>query len=110
MLHFIRRHETGFHEAGETGVSISWLLIIVGIGYGIHRGKDAVRRRFLGGDTMTFTPLNREFRMDKIRSALTSAGVKDAAHSISKGSVAAAAKRSASIRQPGTAGQSQEHA
>jgi SecD/SecF fusion protein len=52
----------------------SWLLIVVGIGYGIHRGRDVLGVEFSGGDSITYT-FAQKVDVDKLRSAIDRLGV-----------------------------------
>src|SRR5207249_11161514 len=57
----------------------SWLLILIGIGYGFYRGysgKTVFGVDFVGGDTTTFA-FQERLDESRVRSALAGAGVKD---------------------------------
>jgi len=77
MLHIIKASNLDFMKLAKPAFAISWLLIVIGIGYGFHRGKSLFGRDFVGGDSCTFA-FSEKLPDDKIRSALASAGVKDA--------------------------------
>ena len=77
MLHLIRSTSLNFMKLAKPAFALSWMLIAIGIGYGFHRGKALFGRDFVGGNTMTFT-FKQKVDPDKIRSALTAVGVKDA--------------------------------
>src|SRR4029077_6502600 len=76
MLHLIRSTKLDFMKLAKPAFIVSWLLIAIGIGVGIHRGKTAFSPDFLGGDTTTF-----EFRQrvpdSTLRSALAKVGISD---------------------------------
>ena len=55
----------------------SWLIIAIGVGWGVHRGKSAFGRDFVGGDSTSFS-FEEKIPIETIRSALSDAGVKDA--------------------------------
>jgi SecD/SecF fusion protein len=55
---------------------MSWILIAVGCGYGLYRGKSAFGVDFLGGDTTTFA-FQQRVDEAQIRSALAKADIKD---------------------------------
>jgi SecD/SecF fusion protein len=76
MLHIIKATSLNFMKLAKPAFAISWLLILIGIGYGFYRGKSMFGRDFVGGDTATFKFVDK-VPDDKIRSALSSAGVKD---------------------------------
>ncbi len=76
MLHIIRATKLDFMKLAKPAFIASWLLIAIGVGYGLSRGKSALGIDFLGGDTTTFSF---EHKVDDatVRSALAQAGVKD---------------------------------
>ena len=49
---------------------------IIGIGYGIHRGKDVLGVEFAGGDNLTFA-FAQKVDVDKLRASITKLGVGD---------------------------------
>jgi SecD/SecF fusion protein len=77
MLHIIRASNLDFMKLAKPAFIISWLLIVVGIGAGIHRGISAFGRDFVGGATTKFS-YNGQVAIDDVRKALDAAGVKDA--------------------------------
>jgi SecD/SecF fusion protein len=76
MLHIIRAAKLDFMKLAKPAFAMSWILIAIGIGYGIHRGHSAFGVDFVGGDTTTFAFQQRVDEKD-LRSSLASAGVKD---------------------------------
>jgi SecD/SecF fusion protein len=76
MLHIIRATKLDFMKLAKPAFITTWLIIAVGIGYGIHRGKSAFGRDFVGGDTTT-AAFSQKIDVDKIRATLTAAGIKD---------------------------------
>jgi len=76
MLHIIRATKLDFMKLAKPAFVSSWLLIVIGIGYGFYRGKDALGVDFLGGDTTTYR-FEQRVPEDQIRSALARAGIKD---------------------------------
>jgi len=76
MLHFIRATKLDFMKLAKPAFITSWLIIAIGIGFGIHRGRSAFGRDFVGGDTTTCA-FAKKVDVDKLRSALTGAGIKD---------------------------------
>jgi SecD/SecF fusion protein len=56
---------------------LSWLLILIGIGYGVYRGRDVFGVEFLGGDSMTVT-FTQKVEVDKLRDTVTKVGFRDA--------------------------------
>jgi len=76
MLHFIRATKLDFMKLAKPAFIISWLLILIGIGYGFTRGKSAFGIDFLGGDATTFT-FEKKVPENELRSALEKAGIKD---------------------------------
>src|SRR5205085_1997814 len=77
MLHLVRATKLDFMKLAKPAFAISWTLIFIGIGFGFHRGKSMFGKDFLGGDTSSFA-FEQKVPEDKIRAALTAAGVKDA--------------------------------
>jgi SecD/SecF fusion protein len=57
MLHIIKNPNWDFMKWGWPAFATSWLIIIAGIGWGIHRGSNVMGIDFAGGDaiTMNFT-------------------------------------------------------
>jgi SecD/SecF fusion protein len=76
MLHLIRGAKFDFMRWAKPAFAASWLLIIIGVGYGIHRGKDVLGVEFAGGDNITFA-FNQKVDVDKLRAAITKLGVGD---------------------------------
>ncbi len=76
MLHIIRATKLDFMKLAVPAFIISWSLIVIGIGYGIHRGKGVFGRDFVGGSSATFA-FQQHVDDAEIRSALAGAGVKD---------------------------------
>jgi SecD/SecF fusion protein len=76
MLHMIRASKLDFMKLAKPAFILSWLIILIGIGYGISRGKSAFGVDFLGGDTTTYK-FEQKVPEDQLRSALTKAGIKD---------------------------------
>src|SRR5204863_3940650 len=79
MLHFIRATKLDFMKLAKPAFAMSWLIIFLGVGYGVYRGasgKTIFGVDFVGGDTTTFA-LQQRVGEGKVRSALASAGVKD---------------------------------
>src|SRR5262249_43373850 len=77
MLHIIKATNLDFMKFAKPAFVISWTLIFIGIGYGFYRGKSMFGKDFLGGDTSLFS-FERRVPEEKIRAALTAAGVNDA--------------------------------
>ncbi|HVM49696.1 MAG TPA: protein translocase subunit SecD [Candidatus Acidoferrum sp.] len=76
MLHIIRAAKLDFMKLALPAFIMSWVLIAIGCGYGIYRGKSAFGVDFLGGDTSTFGFVQHVDEA-QIRSALAKADVKD---------------------------------
>src|SRR5438477_8516028 len=49
MLHFIRATKLDFMKLAKPAFAISWLLILIGVGYGFSLGQSAFGIDFLGG-------------------------------------------------------------
>src|SRR5438477_4606797 len=52
MLHIIRAAKLDFMKLAKVAFTISWLLIVVGIAWGVHRGKSVWGVDFAGGDNL----------------------------------------------------------
>ena len=69
MLHVIRTTKIDFMRLAKPAFIASWLLIVIGIGYGFYRGKHMVGFEFLGGDNLTLS-FQHKLDVDKIREAI----------------------------------------
>jgi SecD/SecF fusion protein len=76
MFHLIRATKLDFMKLAKPAFVTSWLLIAIGLAYGWHRGKSAFGVDFLGGDTTIFA-FTKKADEATVRSALTTAGIKD---------------------------------
>jgi SecD/SecF fusion protein len=76
MLHFIRATKLDFMKLAKPAFVTSWAIILIGIAFGIHRGKSAFGRDFVGGDSVAFS-FQQKVDSDKVRAALGGAGIKD---------------------------------
>jgi len=74
MLHLIRAPKLDFMKYAIPAFAVSWLLILVGIGYGIYRGADVMGVEFSGGDSMTYT-FAQKVDVDKLRPVIDGLGV-----------------------------------
>jgi SecD/SecF fusion protein len=52
MLHIIRAAKIDFMRFAKPAFTMSWLLIVIGVGYGLYRGKSAFGVDFLGGENL----------------------------------------------------------
>jgi SecD/SecF fusion protein len=78
MLHIIKSAKVNFMKIATPLFIITWLFVFISLGYGIFaRGEKLFGVDFLGGDSTTFSFAQR-IDVDKIRSALTDIGEKDA--------------------------------
>jgi SecD/SecF fusion protein len=78
MLHLIpATMKLDFMKLALPAFVTSWLIIAIGVGWGVHRGKSAFGRDFVGGDSTSFS-FEKQIPIETIRSALSDAGVKDA--------------------------------
>jgi SecD/SecF fusion protein len=76
MLHLVRGAKFDFMRWSTPAFVASWLLILVGIGYGIHRGRDVLGIEFAGGDEVTFN-FTQRVDVDKIRESVGKLGFGD---------------------------------
>ena len=79
MLHLIpATMKLDFMKLALPAFIASWLIISIGMGWGVlHRGKSAFGRDFVGGDSSTFSFVQK-VPPENIRAALDKVGVKDA--------------------------------
>ncbi len=77
MLHFIRATKLDFMKLAKPAFAMSWLLIAIGVGWGIHRGPSMFGVDFAGGDSTTLA-FEQKVGVDEVRSALAKAGITDA--------------------------------
>ena len=77
MLHFFRVTKLDFMKLAKPAFALSWAVTIIGVGYGIHRGSDALGIDFKGGDRLTLD-FAQKTTEDQITAKLTAAGLKDA--------------------------------
>lgn len=69
MLHLIRNPNVDFMRWAKPAFIASWLLIVIGVGYGIHRGQRMVGFEFVGGDNLTIS-FTQKVDVDKLREAI----------------------------------------
>jgi len=78
MLHFIRSTKINFMKAATPLFITTWAFVFLSLGYGfIGRGDKLFGVDFLGGDSTVFS-FTQKLDVDKIRSAITAIGEKDA--------------------------------
>ena len=70
MRHVIKTTKLDFMKLAKPAFIVSWTIILIGIGYGIHRGSKMMGTDFLGGDSLTLS-YSQKVEGDKIREALT---------------------------------------
>ena len=69
MLHIIRAPKIDFMRWAKPAFIASWLLIVIGVGYGFYRGGHMLGIDFVGGDNLTMTFTQKE-DADKLRNAI----------------------------------------
>jgi SecD/SecF fusion protein len=76
MLHIIRNPKLDFMKWAKPAFIVSWLVILVGLGWGVKRGSDVFGVEFTGGDTITLG-FNQTNIVDqtKLDEAIAQAGV-----------------------------------
>jgi len=74
MLQLVRGTNIDFLKWAKPAFIVSWLLIIVGIGYGISRGRDVLGVEFSGGNTTTYSFAQR-VETDKLRESIGKLGL-----------------------------------
>ncbi len=78
MMSMIKGSKFDFLRWAKPAFVASWLLIVVGIGYGIYRGSDVLGHEFAGGNNMTFA-FSQKVDVDKVREAVEKLGLGGAA-------------------------------
>ncbi len=76
MLHLIRGANIDFMRWALPAFVASWSLILIGNGYGLHRGKDVLGVDFAGGDSLTVS-FAKKVEVDALRRAVAGLGVGD---------------------------------
>ncbi len=76
MMSLIRPTRLDFMRLALPAFILSWSLILIGIGYGIYRGKDVLGVDFAGGDSITYSYQQR-LPLKDLRSTLEKAGIAD---------------------------------
>jgi SecD/SecF fusion protein len=77
MLRFVGETRIDFLKYAKPAFVASWLLIVVGIGYGIKRGNDVMGVDFAGGDALTLN-FSKRVEVDKLRETVSALKVGDA--------------------------------
>ncbi len=77
MFHLIRSTNVNFMGAARLLFIITWAFVVLSLGYGVTRGEKLFGVDFRGGDSTTFSFVQR-VDVDKIRAAMTGIGEKDA--------------------------------
>ncbi|HEY0456565.1 MAG TPA: protein translocase subunit SecF, partial [Verrucomicrobiae bacterium] len=76
MLHLIRGSKLNFMRLAVPAFIASWILIGIGMGYGISRGKDAMSIDFVGGDAATLS-FAKKVESGELRNVISKLGVGD---------------------------------
>ena len=76
MLRLIGDTKIDFLRWAKPAFAASWLLILIGIGFGVHRGKDVLGFEFVGGDNMTLS-FEKKVDVDRLRDVIGKLGVGD---------------------------------
>jgi SecD/SecF fusion protein len=74
MLHLVRGAKFDFMKWAKPAFAASWLLILVGVGYGIVRGRDVLGVEFSGGDKITYA-FSQKVGVEELRTALEKAQI-----------------------------------
>jgi SecD/SecF fusion protein len=80
MLQLVKGSNIDFMKVAKLAFAASWILIIVGCGYGIHRGVkgDLFGVDFVGGDSVTLN-FAKKVEVEKIRESVRALGAGDPA-------------------------------
>ncbi|MEI2723231.1 MAG: protein translocase subunit SecD [Verrucomicrobiota bacterium] len=76
MLHIIRGAKYDFMRWAKPAFIASWLLVLIGNGYGLYRGKDVMGVEFTGGTQTILTfDQSKSVGVDEIRKSVAKTGV-----------------------------------
>jgi SecD/SecF fusion protein len=79
MLHLIRSAHVNFMGAAKPLFIVTWLFVILSLGFGISRGSKLFGVDFLGGDSGTYSfVIAQKPDVDKVRTVLDGVGERDA--------------------------------
>lgn len=73
MLRFIGKTNLDFLRWSKLAFALSWFVVIVGVGYGIYRGKETLGVEFAGGDRVAFS-FEKKVEVERLREAITKLG------------------------------------
>jgi len=76
MMHMIRATKLNFMALAKPAFIISWSIIIIGLAYGVHRGRGLLGVDFAGGDELQMF-YSQKIESEQLRAAITKAGVTD---------------------------------
>ncbi|MGV3773482.1 MAG: protein translocase subunit SecD, partial [Verrucomicrobiales bacterium] len=76
MMNLIKVNKIDFLKIAKPAFAISWALIIIGIGYGLTRGSDAMGVDFKGGDAVRLT-YAQKVDVDQLRKTIDDAKIGD---------------------------------
>ncbi|MBI2946832.1 MAG: protein translocase subunit SecD, partial [Verrucomicrobia bacterium] len=74
MLQFVKETHIDFLNWAKPAFVASWLLIAVGVAWGIYRGRDTLGVDFAGGDRVTLA-FAKKIEVEQVRDALSKAGI-----------------------------------
>jgi SecD/SecF fusion protein len=77
MLQFVKETKIDFLKWAKPAFVASWLLILIGIGYGIKRGHDVMGVDFAGGDALTLA-FEKKIDTGKVREVINNLKIGDA--------------------------------
>ena len=81
MLHIIRGSRIDFMRWAKPAFILSWCIILIGLGYGLYRGRGTLGTDFAGGDNaiLSFAPTwNVQQNRDKVRDVVANVpGIKE---------------------------------
>ncbi len=76
MLHIVRGSNVDFMKWAKPAFAASWLLILVGLGWGFKRGHEVMGVDFAGGDSLTLA-YSKQVPVDEVRQFVTDLKVGD---------------------------------
>ncbi len=77
MLHIIKSSNVNFMLVARPLFVVTWLFVVVSLGFGVTRGSKLFGVDFLGGDSTVYS-FTQKMGVDEIRSAILASGERDA--------------------------------
>ncbi|MBI4664499.1 MAG: protein translocase subunit SecD [Verrucomicrobia bacterium] len=76
MLQFIKETHIDFLRWSKPAFALSWTLVLIGVVWGIMRGREVLGVDFAGGDRMTYSFV-KKVEVEELRKAIAASGVSE---------------------------------